>query len=49
MKEVTQTKVEKSQEKKPYVRPQLIQHGAVEALTLGSNRGVSGGPIYNTL
>jgi hypothetical protein len=33
------------QEKKPYVRPQLADHGKVESLTQQSNDGPSGGPI----
>jgi hypothetical protein len=41
------TKIEKSEDqKKPYVRPQLVQHGAVESLTQGVVRGPSSGGDY---
>jgi hypothetical protein len=51
MKDTTNTssKIEKSEQKKQYVRPQLVTHGAVESLTQGTQGGPSGGGIYNQL
>jgi len=50
MKDNKETTLENSQDqKKQYVRPQLVTHGAVESLTQGSQGGPSHGGIYNTL